>query len=108
MCFKIAAAQKPGKYTVILRDTNEEKLAETTIEYVDEDEEYFKKLVNDKERQQRLIIQLLKQLGGKSETSLSGEKQNSGNLGKLKLIVNSVVNSVCILVLMVLSIETSN
>ena len=75
---------EPGWVTVILKSQSAIKLGETKILYVDEEKEFLERVVQEPNLQQKLFSKLACSLGANPETS-SGETQNSGSLGKLKL-----------------------
>lgn len=76
--FVIAAAQKPGRVTVMLKSEFGIPLGEIDILYVDEEKAIVQRVVNEP----RLQSKLLRELESKAKTASEGETQGSENLGK--------------------------
>ena len=78
----VFASSKPGWVTVILKSQCGVKLGETKVDYVDEEKEFLKKVVQEPKLQHRVLIEWATMLGDNSEPKET-ETQSSGNLGKL-------------------------
>ena len=85
--FFFAAAQEPGWVTVTLKSQYDILLGETKIQYVDEEDEFLQRIVNEP----NLQCKLFKKLQVNAETTGGNETQNSGNTGKTVLCSLTVV-----------------
>ena len=83
----IAAAQEPGWVTVTLKSQYGIPLGETKLQYVDEEDEFLQRVVNEPSLQ----CKLFKKLQVNAETAGGNETQHSGNTGKTVLCCMTVV-----------------